>query len=111
MKQIFEHMIIVLLIMLSIMIHSTMISGNLTITEARNFHSAAVAEIQASNFDTEVINDEKKTAEDYGWTLDVDTDTAIYDDRTAYKITLTYNFPTLPLIGDSDDKQIIAYAY
>lgn len=111
MKQIFENMIIILLILLSIMIHSTMIAGNLTITEARNFHASAVAEIQASNFDEEVIKEEKESAEQAGWELEVKTDTSIYSDRTAYKVTLTYNFPTLPLVGDSKDKQIIAYAY
>ena len=93
------------------MIHSTMIAGNLTITEARNFHASAVAEIQASNFDEEVIKEEQESAEQAGWELEVKTDTSIYSDRTAYKVTLTYNFPTLPLVGDSEDKQIIAYAY
>ena len=92
MKQVFEDMIVIVLILLSLFINSFMIMANLEITEARNFHAQAIEEIQAS------------------WELYVSDNLSPYMDRQDRKVVLTYYISPLPIVGGEEARTIVGYA-
>lgn len=115
MKQVFEDMIIIVLILLSLFINTFMIMSNLEITEARNFHAQAVEEIQASAFSEEVINEKIAEANGhqvYGksWELYVSDNLSPYSDRQDRKVVLTYYVSPLPIVGGGEARTIVGYA-
>lgn len=115
MKQIFENMIIIVLILLSLFINAFMIMSNLEITEARNFHAQAVEEIQASGFSPNVITEKINEANEhevYGkaWKLYVSDNLSPYDDRQDRKVVLTYYISPLPIVGGGEARTIVGYA-
>lgn len=115
MKQVFEDMIVIVLILLSLFINSFMIMANLEITEARNFHAQAIEEIQASGFSPEVIEEKKNEAlshKVYGksWDLYVSDNLSPYVDRQDRKVVLTYYISPLPIVGGEEARTIVGYA-
>ena len=89
MKQVFEDMILIILLTMIAVVGSCMISANLEITQAREFHANAIERIQASHFDESVINELIAAAP---------------NQQPEYKIT------PLPLIEDRDYRTITGFA-
>ena len=110
MKQIFETMVIVCLMIISLLLNLNMITTNLEITEARNFHANAVEEIQASQFNQDVINSKIAEAHADGrdWVLEV-KDVTVYEDRKDVKVTLKYKIAEFPF-RESEYRTIVGYA-
>ena len=112
MKQIFETMLIIIVLLFSLLTNTTMITANLEISEARSFHANAIEEIQASNFDEKVISKKILEARDGGngdWTLEVKPVT-VYADRADMKVTLKYKISPLPFVKDNTYRTIVGYA-
>ena len=84
MKQVFEDMILIILLTMIAVVGSCMISANLEITQAREFHANAIERIQASHFDESVINE--------------------------LIVVLKYKITPLPLIEDRDYRTITGFA-
>ena len=103
MKQVFEDMILIILLTMIAVVGSCMISANLEITQAREF--------QASHFDESVINELIAAAPNQQpeWILEVKT-VSVYDDRKDMKVVLKYKITPLPLIEDRDYRTITGFA-
>lgn len=108
MKQIYENIVVIILLFLSLFVHATMIIANLQITSARNFHANAIEEIQASSFSDEIIDQETALAKSYGWELKCEKYTS--DSYSDVRVELDYTLIGLPLIGENTQKIIIGYA-
>ena len=108
MKQIYENIVVIVLLFLSIFVHATMIIANLQITSARNFHANAIEEIQASGLSEEIINQEISLASESGWELKCDK--YVNDSYSDVRVELDYTLVGLPLIGDQTTKTIVGYA-
>ena len=111
MKQVFEDMILIILLTMIAVVGSCMISANLEITQAREFHANAIERIQASHFDDSVINEliESAPNQQPEWILEVKT-VSVYDDRKDMKVVLKYKITPLPLIEDRDYRTITGIA-
>ncbi|MDO5303349.1 MAG: hypothetical protein Q4E84_05550 [Clostridia bacterium] len=79
------------------------ISFQLQITGAREFHANCINSIEASYGSRQVINDCISKADDKGYKLSV-TEHGIYDDRPSYKVVLEYNAKALLLNLNQDTK-------
>ncbi|WP_129737143.1 hypothetical protein [Massilimicrobiota timonensis] len=110
MKQIFEDMIVIVLIIIGVLVNTCMIKANLEITEARNYHAQAIEEIQASGFSTNVITDKQAEAQEHGWELIVSDNLSPYEDRQDRKVTLVYTITPLPIVGTEQERNIVGYA-
>ncbi|MDD6043061.1 MAG: hypothetical protein PUB87_04815 [Eubacteriaceae bacterium] len=67
-----------------------LITFQLQITGARNFHAGCIDSIEAGYGNETVINRCIDEAAEKGYRLEV-TDDGIYDDRPCYKVVLNYN--------------------
>ena len=89
-----------------------MITANLEITDARDFHANAIERIQASNFNPDVIQkvkNEAVTTVHPEWRLEVEN-VSVYADRKDMKVTLHYQISPLPMIQDEQERTIVGYA-
>lgn len=111
MKQLFEDMILIIILTMMAIVNSCMITANLEITQARDYHANAVERIQASNFDSAVIAEAIASApmQQSEWILEV-KDVSIYDDRKDMKVTLKYKITPLPFVEDREYRTITGYA-
>ena len=89
MKSVIPTVTIILGVTIMTCISVCLISFQLQITGAREFHGACIDSIEASYGSPEVISNCISSASEKGYTLQV-TNEAVYDDRPSYKVILTY---------------------
>lgn len=107
-------MVIIILLLISIFVHTCMIMANLEISEARNFHANVIEEIQASHYIDEnedgipdVASKKIEEADKRGWKLQCQ-DMSV-NDSTDWKVTLIYKISPLPLLN-ANEYDIVGYA-
>lgn len=89
MKSIVPTVITIIGITIITLTASCLITFQLQITAARNFHANCISRIQSSYYNTNVINECKSEASDRGYTLTVQ-DVSIYKDRKDVLVKLDY---------------------
>lgn len=111
MKQLFEDMILIIILTMMAVVNSCMITANLEISQARDFHANAIERIQASNFNQSVIDEVVAAAplQQTDWILEV-KDVSIYQDRKDVKVTLKYKISPLPYVTDKEYRTLTGYA-
>lgn len=82
--------------------------ATLSTQEARTFHQDAIHEIEASNFDADVITKCKEDAAKKGYELSVTKD-SFYEENTKYKVNLKYNVKVY-IIGVNTSHTLAGYA-
>lgn len=84
------------------------ISFQLQITGAREFHASCIDSIEASYGNPQIISDCISEASSRGYTLQVIND-GMYDDRPSYKVVLKYKASVL-LFNFDQNSQLEGYA-
>lgn len=84
------------------------ICSGLRNAQARNFHSATLAKIEASAGSERVIADSIAEAEAKGYTLSV-TSAALYEDKQYFYVELLYEYE-LPFLGIVRNSRITGFA-
>ncbi len=75
MKQMIETFVTLFIVMLSVMVMTQFIGASSQISAAKKFHSNCIGQIEASDFDVEVIQNCKNIAEQNGYQLEVEENT------------------------------------
>lgn len=108
MKSIIPTYIIIIGFALITLVSSCLISFQLQVTTARNFHTNCVNRIQSSYYNTAVTNECIQKAADNGYTLTVE-DVSIYPDRKDVLVTLDYK-AVMPFLGVEKEGSIESFA-
>ena len=87
---------------------SCLITFQMQVSGARNFHANCIARIQASYYNPDVIDECKDKAEERGYELTV-TDVSIYEDRKDVLVKLDYTASML-FLGIEQDASIEGFA-
>lgn len=120
MKSVMEYFVSIIVILLGAFLATLPITTAVQKENATQFHSAAVAEIEDSGLDPQVIKNciDKAKANKYGYQLTVtatDGSGQTFDAGntdtwgTCYRIELKYNIE-MPMIGVSKNATVVGYA-
>lgn len=108
MKSVIPTVIIILGVTVMTCIAVCLISFQLQVTGAREFHSGCIDSIEASYGNPDVISECISSASEKGYTLQV-INQGMYDDRPCYKVVLKYNARVL-LFNFDQDSQLEGFA-
>lgn len=109
MKGAIETMVGVVLIAFMAVLSTAYISASLNTQKAQAYHSTVVTEIEASDYNAEVLEKCKKKALENGYeNLDIQVVTSAAGSKYA-KVTLAYRY-TIPLLNMLLEHQITGYA-
>lgn len=109
MKGAIETMVGVVLIAFMAVLSTDYISASLNTQKAQAYHSTVVTEIEASDYNAEVLEKCKKKALENGYeNLDIQVVTSAAGSKYA-KVTLAYRY-TIPLLNMLLEHQITGYA-
>lgn len=98
----------VIIIMFAFFIGMNYSMASLTTKQAREYHEDAIHQIEASNFDADVISNCVQDAKKEGYTLKVSND-GIYENSARYKVTLTYQSKVM-ILGINQTHTLEGYA-
>ena len=101
----------IFLVLMTVFISVGILSVQVDVQNARDYHAAVVNEIENSNHNSSVINACIEEAEDNGYILTVDSyknSTGNYE-FTVSKVVLKYKY-SLSFLNISSDKEILGYA-
>lgn len=97
MKSMFSYMGSILLGALTVLICIAIFIVNIQATEIRSAFNNYVEQIEASDFNENVILWCMNSAAENGWTLELSNETT-YEELRSYRVTLRYNIE-VPIIG------------
>lgn len=114
MKQAFEYFIDAIILVLIVVVVIGIINISSQISQAQDFHNVAVAEVEASNFNSNIINkyETGKVNSDFKIefknvsTKDTNND---YIEENIYKVTTKYTV-SIPILGYKKTNYIVGYA-
>lgn len=109
MKSIPKFMATVVVFIIAVLVCISLIFAALMVSSARTHHNNVIAEIEASNFDADVINNCIQTANDKGYALTITKENNMSSTKH-YKVTLYYDL-VLPLFGKVHTGKLVGYAY
>lgn len=98
----------IIIIMFAAFIGMNYSSASLSTKQAREYHENAIHQIEASDFDSDVINQCVSDAAKNGYTLKVSND-GFYENSSRYKVTLTYHSRVV-LLGINQTHTLEGYA-
>lgn len=98
MKTLFENFIHIILMLFFVLVVSQVVSVNMQILKANQFKENAIDRIEASYFNSQIIEDCKTTAINLGYEELVVENVTSYADRPIYKVSLKYKI-IVPILG------------
>ncbi|MBO5259045.1 MAG: hypothetical protein J6B26_01525 [Agathobacter sp.] len=110
MSQIFKSYLGIFLLFLSVAVLIGIVDANLTSDTAGDFHSAVINEIEESNFADSVIAECKTSAENLGYTLEVNPVTNEDGNVVMAEVVLNYDYQ-IPFLGVKQPHQKVNYAH
>lgn len=108
MKMMIEHALTTILIVVGALIFAGIISVNLQISSAKQFHKEVVDRIETTNFSPVAIGSCVEEANKADYTLLV-ADKSVYDYKKSMKVTMFYQIK-LPLLGIIKEGMLEDYA-
>ena len=98
----------IIIIMFAFFIGMNYSVASLTTKNAREYHEEAIHQIEASNFDSDVISQCISDATKEGYTLKISNDGS-YENSSRYKVTLTYHSKVM-ILGIDQTHTLEGYA-
>lgn len=108
MKMLMEHAVTMIIIIVGSLIFAGIISVNMQISSAKQFHKEAIGKIETSNFAPTTIETCKNEAAEADYNLLV-ADKSVYDYKKTIKVTMFYTIK-LPLLGIIEEGMLEDYA-
>lgn len=108
MKSIIPTILAILGITLTALVAATVITFQLQITSARNFHAGVIDQIQSAYYNEQTINNCIAKAQDHGYKLFV-SDATVYQDRKNVLVSMEYT-TQMPLFNIQKTSVIEGYA-
>lgn len=110
MSQIFKSYLGIFLLFLSVAVLIGIVDANMSSNAAEEFHTAAVAEIEESNFAATVIEECKESAQNMGYTLEVNPVTDDEGSVVMAEVTLNYYYE-IPFLSVKTAHQKVNFAH
>lgn len=108
MKEAITACITIILIVISVILGSSYINVHLTISAAKNYNTAAIDRIQASNFSPNIISEITTASREDGFPTTI-TDVTLYEDKRDVLVTTKYNV-SFPFFGIVREGSVEGYA-
>lgn len=102
MKGAVEYFVGTIILIVAIYLMASYIAASIDTANARDFHAAVVAEIEAGNFSQKIIEKCKGTAEENGYVLSVEAPIELQNHEKMAEVVLTYQY-SIALLDIKED--------
>lgn len=110
MKSIPGYFIGIILLVLLALTGTSIITGSIRVTNARDFHASIISQIEASNFNENVISSLYQEADDNGYELEPIKVQVLSERKKMCEIILKYNYEIGILNIKKEQHEIRGYA-